>query len=172
MSFEEILNDKTIKPKEKTQLLADWISNNTKEVNALLLYSAKSKDAIKGTCIEAFEMVTKNKPEIISSSAFLFFVEALKDKAPRVKWEAARVIGNVASHHQKNLKEATINLLSNASHTGTVVRWSAAYALGEIIKLKTSINKTLVPKINGILETEEKNSIKKIYLSAIKKASD
>jgi len=49
------------------------------------------------------------------------------------------------------------------------VRWSAAFALGEIVKLKTRYNKTLVPAIEAICNSEEKNSIKKIYLDAVKK---
>jgi hypothetical protein len=52
-----------------------------------------------------------------------------------------------------------------------VVRWSAAMALGEIIKFKTTVNKNLIPAVDGILKREEKNSIKKIYLAALKKAN-
>ena len=53
-------------------------------------------------------------------------------------------------------------------HSGTVVRWSAAYALSEILKLKTNANKTLLPTIESIIDKEEKDSIKKIYRKAIK----
>jgi hypothetical protein len=49
------------------------------------------------------------------------------------------------------------------------VRWAAAFALGEIIKLKLPINQDLVPTIENIIEREEKNSIKKIYQAALKK---
>jgi hypothetical protein len=52
------------------------------------------------------------------------------------------------------------------------VRWSAALALGEIIKMKTAINQELIPAIESICEQEEKNSIKKIYIAALKKAKN
>ena len=169
MNFEIILNDKSLKPKEKTLQLCEWILSNSKASDALLHYSSTSKDAIKATCIEAFEVATKTKPEIISSESFNYFVDCLKEKTPRIKWESARVIGNVASHHQNNFKEAIINLTTNAEHPGTVVRWSAAFALGEILKQKTKLNKDLIPAIKRLCEKEEKNSIKKIYLSALKK---
>lgn len=169
MSFEIILNDKSLKPKEKTLRLCAWILSNIKKSDSLLQYSATSKDAIKATCIEAFEMATKTKPEIISSSSFNYFVDCLNEKAPRIKWESARVIGNVAAHHKNNFKKAIINLVPNAGHPGTVVRWSAAFALGEIVKQKTKLNTDLIPEINHLCEKEEKNSIKKIYLAALKK---
>ena len=60
------------------------------------------------------------------------------------------------------------DLLENTEHEGTVVRWSCAYALGEILKLKTKNNTELLPAIKAISEREEKNSIKKIYLAAMK----
>lgn len=171
MNFEEIINNKALKPKEKTQILCNWILSNASESNKLLQYSANCKDALKATCIEAFEMATKTKPEIVSSTSFNFFVNCLNEKAPRIKWESARVIGNIAAYHKNNLDDAAINLIQNAEHTGTVVRWSAAFALGEILKLNTSLNKELLPKIDSLCKKEEKNSIKKIYLSALKKSS-
>lgn len=171
MNFEETINNKALKPKEKTQILCDWILSNTNESNRLLLYSVNCKDSIKASCIEAFEMATKTKPEIVSSTSFNFFVNCLKEKAPRIKWESARVIGNIAAFHKNKLNEAVLHLIQNAEHTGTVVRWSAAFALGEILKLNTSLNKELLPKIDSLCKKEEKNSIKKIYLSALKKSS-
>lgn len=56
------------------------------------------------------------------------------------------------------------------NHEGTVVRWSAAFALGETIKLKLPLKKNLIPFAEEIALNEEKNSIKKIYQAAIKKA--
>jgi hypothetical protein len=55
------------------------------------------------------------------------------------------------------------------TYVGTVVRWSTAFALGQIIKIKSSLNKELIPTAEAICEREEKNSIKKIYLEALKK---
>jgi HEAT repeat protein len=79
------------------------------------------------------------------------------------------VIGNVCKNFASDLETAIVNLLDNTEHEGTVVRWSAAFALGEILKLKTSHNENLVPAIESICERETQNSIRKIYLAALKK---
>jgi HEAT repeat protein len=92
----------------------------------------------------------------------------LTEKAPRIKWESAKVVGNIAHLYPDKLDEAIKNLLINSEHTGTVVRWSAAFALGQIIKLRTSRNRNLIPAIESICKREEKNSIKKIYIAALK----
>lgn len=138
---------------------------------ALTAFAEKAKDPAKTTCIEALEFATKQKPAIADKKCFLFVSTALTAKAPRVKWESARVIGNVAHLFPDNLDEAIKNLLVNSEHEGTVVRWSAAFALGEILKLRTKYNNQLMPAIEAIIGREEKNSIKKIYLEAVKKIS-
>jgi HEAT repeat protein len=102
---------------------------------------------------------------------FQFVTQALIAKAPRVKWESARVIGNTAHLFPDKLDEAIKNLLVNSKHEGTVVRWSAAFALGEILKLKTKHNASLLSAIEAICNSDEKSSIKKIYLDAMKKTA-
>lgn len=169
MNFNELFKDKSIKAKERTEKLAHWLMDNPSQLNQLLDVAARSKDADKATCIEAIELVTKAKPDILNDAGFKFVSLALAEKAPRVKWESARVIGNTAHLFPDKLNEAIKNLLVNTEHIGTVVRWSAAYALGEIVKIKTKHQKDLIAAIESIIAREEKNSIKKIYLSALKK---
>jgi hypothetical protein len=79
------------------------------------------------------------------------------------------VIGNVARLFPENLETAINNLLVNTEHEGTVVRWAAAFALGEIIKTKAPISKGLIPAVEAICNREEKNSIRKFYVDALKK---
>jgi hypothetical protein len=168
MKFEDILADKTIKPKEKTEILSQMVLDTPAVMDELISFAKISKDPIKATVIESFEFATKQKPEIASKSMLYFVSQTLTEKAPRVKWESAKVIGNIAQVFPKQLEEAIKNLLVNTEHSGTVVRWSAAYALAQILKLKTPINKELIPSIESICEREEKNSIKKIYLEGLK----
>lgn len=169
LDFQDLLNDKSAKPKEKTESLSTWILNNPKKLSDLIAFAGTSKDPIKATCIEAMEFATKTTPGIASPTCLEFVSKTLTEKAPRVKWESARVVGNIAHLYPDKLDDAVRNLLVNSEHEGTVVRWSTAFALGEIIKIKTSRNKTLVPAIEFICKREEKNSIKKIYLAALKK---
>jgi len=171
MEIAKLLNDKGKKPKEKTELLSNWILEGLTNLDQLIDFAGKAKDPAKATCIEALEFATKQNPAAASLESFEFVSQNLVSKAPRIKWESAKVVGNTAQLFLNNLDVAIKNLLENSEHEGTVVRWSAAYALGEILKLKTNYNAELLPALEAICLREEKQSIKKIYLAAIKKAS-
>jgi len=168
MDIKELLNDKSRKPKERTEILARAVADKTITVSELIEFAAQAKDPAKATCIEALEFATQSQPEIIDTAAFKYIVGSLSSKAPRVKWESAKVIGNTASVFKDNLDDAIAQLLVNTEDEGTVVRWSAAYALGEILKLQAKGSSDLMHAIETIMEREEKNSIKKIYQSALK----
>ena len=169
MTIEELFKDKTTKAKEKTKILSKWIIDTSLPTDELIAFAETSKDPVKGTCIEAIEYATKQTPSLADETVFTFVTNTLTEKAPRIKWESAKVIGNTAHLFIENLDKTITNLLANTDHEGTVVRWSAAFALGEILKLKAKYNTTLLPTLESISEKEEKNSIKKIYLDAIKK---
>jgi hypothetical protein len=169
MEINEIFSDKTISQKEKVEILSKNILDKKLSINELLVFADTAKDTEKGTCVEALEYASGKDPKLINKKCFEFVVNNLTAKAPRIKWECAKVIGNTAYLFKSELNNAIKNLLENTTYEGTVVRWSAAFAIGEIVKLKTEYNKKLLPKINEICEKEEKNSIKKIYLDAIRK---
>lgn len=169
MNIAALLNDKVLKAKAQTEILSKWLLENPAQVDELLAAAGTFKDPAKATCIEALEFATKQVPGVANAHCLQFVTQTLTAKAPRVKWESAKVIGNIAHLFPDQLEEAIAHLLANADHEGTVVRWSAAFALGEIIKLKTAHNDLLVPAIEAICAREEKNSIRKIYLAALKK---
>lgn len=169
MDVTELLANKELKGKEKTESLAAWLLDKKVSLDEVLAVADKSKDPNKATCIESIEFATKQEPSIMTAKAFSFVSASLSAKAPRIKWESAKVIGNTAHLFPKDLDEAIKQLLVNSEHEGTVVRWSAAFALGEILKLKTSHQADLLPACEAICQREEKNSIKKIYLAALKK---
>jgi HEAT repeat protein len=140
MDLHLFLKDKSRKAKEKTEILSRLILDQKLSLDELLVFAKEAKAAEKATCIEAIEFATKTRPDVASEAVMLFVCESLKDKAPRVKWESAKVIGNIVSLFPKQIKFALPNLLTNSEDKGTVVRWSAAYALGEILKLKSKYN--------------------------------
>lgn len=168
MDLDELLKDKTIKPREKTEMISRWLLDKTLSPKELIEFASKGKDPAKATCIESLEFATKQKPDIADEDVLTFVTQTLTDKAPRIKWESAKVVGNIAHLFPSRLDDAIANLLANADHTGTVVRWSAAFALSEILKIKTKHNKDLLPAIEVISEREEKNSIKNIYAAGVK----
>ncbi len=170
MDISILLIDKSLKPKEKTETLSAWLLNGELNTDDIIHFAAKAKDPIKATCIEALEFASKQNPAMVNAAVFEFVTQNLTAKAPRVKWESAKVIGNTAHLFKNKLDAAIQNLLTNTQHEGTVVRWSAAFALGEIIKLKTSQYADLLAAAETICNSDEKNSIKKIYFEAIKKS--
>lgn len=169
MTIEGIFKDKTIKTKVKVTTIGEWLTNNELTIEELLAYAEKQKATDKATCIEAVEYATKKVPAIATENLLAFVTAALKDDEPRVKWESAKVIGNIAKIFPAELDKTISNLLPNAKKTGTVVRWATAYALAEILKLKTDNNKKLLPKIEALCENEENNGVKKKYIDALKK---
>ncbi|MDQ7960683.1 hypothetical protein [Flavobacterium lindanitolerans] len=168
MTIEELLKDKAIKSKEKTEIISKWILEKSLPVDELIAFAENQKDSAMATCIEALEYATKEHPEIANENVLNFVTDTLTSKAPRIKWESAKVIGNIAHLFNTRLKTPIAHLLINTAHEGTVVRWSAAFALGEILKLRTEYNKDLLPAIEGIIKKEEKKSIQKIYNDALK----
>ena len=163
MDVIEILSNKALKPKQRIEILCQNIIDKKISIKDLLNYAKTAKDSEKGTCVEALEFASAKNPKIINKNCFEFVVEHLSDKAPRVKWECAKIIGNTAYLYKSDLNNAIKNLLQNTTYDGTVVRWSAAFALVEIIKLETDHNKELLPKINEICKKEEKWKLLKFY---------
>lgn len=168
MNLAIFFSDMTIKAKQKTEKLCEALVSGTISGDELLAFASSAKPPVKATCIEAIEFATRTSSNKIDKRLFAFAVESLNDKAPRMKWEAAKLIGNTAKDFKKHLDDAIHCLLINTEDEGTVVRWSAAFALSEILKLNTQWNEALIPAIEAIINREEKSSIKKIYLSAMK----
>ncbi len=123
----------------------------------------------KATCIEAIECMTKNNLALVNKTLLEYVSGQLNAEEPRIKWESARVIGNIAGKFPLLLKKPAHNLLMNATHEGTVVRWATAYALREILKLNTGLNRELLPEIERLSNNEEDTAIKKKYQDALKK---
>lgn len=169
MTLTELLNDKTKKAKEKVETISKWLLEGSLPTDELLAFADKAKDPEKATCIEAVEFATRQNSKIADESVLVYVTKTLTENAPRVKWESAKVVGNIAHLFPTKLNKSIANLLTNSEHDGTVVRWAAAFALGEILKLKTKHNKDLLPAIEAICDREQNNGIKKKYLDAIKK---
>ena len=169
MELDKLFSNKALKNKEKTEMLSHLLIEKPQFIQDVLAFAKLAKDPIKATCIEAIEYATKQGPQIATKDCLDFVTSTLSEKAPRIKWESARVIGNIAHLFPTDLEEAIHHLIQNTENSGTVVRWSAAFALGEIVKLGTNINKDLVPILKSICLNEEKPSIQKIYLTALKK---
>lgn len=167
MKLTELLNDKSVKSKAKVSTISEWLLTNEIDIHELLESSERLKAADKASCIEAVELATKQKPDIADIVVLDFMTKALQSNEPRIKWESARVIANIAMQFPDHLDKTISNLVRNANDNGTVVRWATAHALSAIIKLKTKHNKKLIPVVEGLLAKEEDNGTKKKYLAAL-----
>ena len=167
-SIKEILKSKK-KPKEIVELLAEALKREKKLTGEFIQCFKDGTTTEKGNCMEAIEYITKENPEF-AEDYLDFVIEYINDKAPRVKWEACRIIGNVAKKFPDKVKEAVPKLLENTKDKGTVVRWSAAFALTEIAKSNQDVQKELAPEFKKILERETNKGVRNIYLKYLKGA--
>lgn len=169
MNLESIFTDKSLKEKAKVSKIADLVATGELTIEELISYADKQQSVDKATCIETIEAATKKSTSIAAESLLAYVSIALKNKEPGIKWESAKVIANIAKAFPDMLDEAVTNLLTNATHEGTVVRWATATALAEIVKLKTDHNKKLVSKLEAFEKAEADGGVKKKYLDALKK---
>lgn len=77
-------------------------------------------------------------------------------------------IGNLAQKFPEKAVQAVPKLLDNTKDKGTVVRWSAAFALTEIAKYNSKKQKELIAKLQNIIKTEQNNGVKNVYLKTLK----
>jgi hypothetical protein len=92
MEIELILKDKLIKPKEKTEMISKMILDRKINLNELIIIAQRAKESDRATCIEAIEFATKSNPSISTLECLEFVIGTLTEKAPRIKWESAKVI--------------------------------------------------------------------------------
>jgi len=156
---------------KKPKALLIYLSEKVKKDKSLLKdFSDCLKNATtveKGTLMEILEYASKNDPDS-AISHLDEVINHLNFDAPRVKWEAARVIANLSQRYPEKVAKAIDKLLTNANNKGTVVRWSSAFALGEIAKYNKKIKTELVKKIENLSKKEQNNGVKNVYLKALK----
>lgn len=158
----EILKEK-LKPKEKTVKLAQNLKSDPKAMEDLLDFWNSAKDAEKGTLLSAVTLIVSQNPEFIGDHLD-FVIAQIGHKAPRVKWESAEIVGHTSKIFPEKVMTAIPALLANTSFDGTVVRWSAAFALSEIVKNVPASRDQLLPEIEKILERETNNGVRSLFL--------
>lgn len=84
------------------------------------------------------EYYTKANPQNATVAILEFVSDSLKEKAPRIKWESASVIENIAPLFPLKLEHTILNLIANTESLGKVVRWSAAKALARILEIDSN----------------------------------
>jgi len=155
------------KPKALNERLIGVVGNDRGLVQHLFEALDGGNDKEKGVCLEVLEAVTKDHPDWCAGrlSAVIKFIG---HKAPRVKWESSRVVANLAPMFPQEAAGAIPKLLANTGDKGTVVRWSAAFALGEILKHNENERESLLARVDALLKKEQNNGVRNVYLKAMK----
>lgn len=142
MDIINLLNDKTVKPIEKRENLAESI-----RMKWITIDEIKSLDGLdekkSGIILEAMEAVTRNSPECADLDWLKFAQEYITSPSNSVKREASRIVGNIAHLFPDDLATAIEKLLENTINNGTVIRWGSAYALGRIVLIPQYANSDL-----------------------------
>jgi hypothetical protein len=155
------------KPKELILYLAENVKKNPPLFPQLIEILKSGTDPQRGTCADVIEAVSKENPDLVAPYVDVL-IGYISYKAPHVKWATSETIGNLSKSHCVQTEKAIPHLLANTTDKGTVVRWAAAFALGEIAKNCPDARGALLPKIDEILKTEENNGVKNVYLKALK----
>lgn len=155
------------KPKELLVYLSEKVKKDKKLLSDFSVCLKNASATEKGTLMEILEYASKDNSEV-AISHLNEAINHLSFDAPRVKWEAARVIANLSEKYPDKTVQAIDKLLVNTKDKGTVVRWSTAFAIGEIAKFNKNKQKLLVNIIENLVKKEQNNGVKNVYLKALK----
>jgi hypothetical protein len=166
MMLQEIL-DSNLKHKEKVAKITEEINKNNEKFKELIELFRSGNDVTKGTCAEVMKYVSQQTPEV-----FLPYLDELIEyidyKAPRVKWGIPETIGHLAKTYPNKVAKAVPKLFDNTKNKSTVVRWCAAFGLSNIAKYNLELQNSLLEKFKQIIEIEQNNGVKNVYLKTLK----
>lgn len=167
MTVSELLASK-LKPKEKIVALRDLFKQNPQAITDLpKIYVTLKKDGDKGNCVAALTLLAEEDPYYLEP-CITWIVGLLSAKQPRVKWEAAQIVAHVSDTFPEEAAKAIPQLLENAQHEGTVVRWSAAHALVRLAQSDPNIWAKLATFIEKMAVSDPQNGVRAIYAKALK----
>ncbi len=163
----QLIFQSDLKPKEKVSKMVSEIEKDGKLFADLIKLFQEGSDVIKGTCAEVMKFVSQSNPEL-----FLPYIDMLIGyidyKANKVKWGIPESIGYIAEKYPEKASRAVPKLLENTNHKSTVVRWCAAFGLAGIAKNNKRLQEELVEKFEKLIEKEQNNGVKSVYLKVLK----
>jgi len=171
MSLLSFIRSSDQQPKSLAESISLALLQDPHLLNELAESMAQGDRVEKGILMEAVEFATKTTPSLVNSATDLI-ARYLDDAAPKVRWEAARIIANVAGVFPTKVTSAIPQLLLNTKDIGTVVRWSAAYALAEIAKHNLKVRPELMHHFSHIIKTEQNSGVRNVYVRAVKEINN
>ena len=169
MGLDEILKSKSIKENERTEILVELITEKSKVLESIYNNLDELPEKTIASVIEAIEKANKTANIDLEERWFDFALIKLKSSSSRLVWESAQLIGNLIHNFPNRAIEAFESLLTLSTHSGTVVRWSAAFAISEIAPYIESNKQFWRNKLETAMTQESKRSILKHYINALHK---
>ncbi len=155
------------KSKAKVKILSEALKSGAIAPKAVELAISEVEGPTRATLVEALEGATRKRQDLVDAHLFARIVECLWDAAPRVRWEAAKTLANVATEHRRLLDHAVPPLLANTGHEGTVVRWATARAIVAFLRAGCE-SSALRAKAQELAQGEADVGVRKIYQSLAK----
>jgi predicted metal-dependent TIM-barrel fold hydrolase len=166
MMLRDVL-DSNLKHKEKVTKITEDIYKNNEKFKELIELFRSGNDVTKGTCAEVMKFVSQQTPEVFPPYLDEL-IEYINYKAPRVKWGIPEAIGHLAKTYPDKVTKAVPKLLENTKNESTVVRWCSAFGLSNIAKYNLELQDRLLEKFKQIIEIEQNNGVKNVYLRILK----
>ncbi len=165
----EILGSKS-KPKEKQNRLVAALLSGEIPAGELIAFFEAANNTDKGACADAFKHISERNPELLAPYIDLL-ISYINHPLPRVKWGVPETIGILTRFYPRQTARAIPSLLKNTNENPvntTVIRWCAAYALGEIAKFHPASREQLLPVFEHLIQSEQNNGVRNVYVKALK----
>lgn len=167
-NIEEILRS-NMKPKGKQTMLVEAVISGKIPVDEFIVYFEQAKDVDKGTCADVMKHSSAKAPALLAPYIDIL-IGYINHPLPRVKWGVPETIGNLAKNYPDQVVKAIPYLLLNTTDNKkntTVIKWCAAFALGEIAKYNPDTRKQLILIFKEFVTNEKNTGVKNVYKKAL-----
>lgn len=171
MNLPTILSDPSLKGVKRRQAVVDLIVAGGCTFSDIQSLLPTLDERHAATILEAIEEITNKRLATLPADYMALAIGHIASPSNSCKREASRIVGNLAGQYPSLLDAAIPYLMDNTRHPGTVVRWSAAYALSRILVLPEYATGALYDDLAAIESHEEENGVKSQYTKALKKAA-
>ena len=170
MDIKTIIEDITLKPTQKRNIIVDCIQEGSFTIKEIEICSKVLDDKYMAIILEAMESACSKEPKIASLKWLEFAKIYLTSEHNSLKRESSRIIGNIASYYPNHLNLVIPKLLENAKNKSTVIKWGSAYALGRIISIPKYAKSELYEILLRVYKKEMENGVKTQYLIGLRNA--
>lgn len=165
----QVLGDKTLKGVARRQAAIAEIMSDDNAIAEIEANLPNINEKLLATFLEAVEEITNKKMKPLGVNYLRLAISNVSSDSNSCRREASRIVGNMASDFPTEVSDAIESLIANSKDEGTVVRWSAAYALSRIVVLQPYADSALLQRVETICQSEEDNGVRGQYEKALKK---